>query len=191
VEQLKLIQLVVDRIEKLAIPYFITGSIASSYYGIPRYTHDIDVVVTISKQDATEIIRLFSGEGYISQEGIRDALSGTGMFNFIHSETGLKVDFWIDRGEPFTKSCFARARQVELTESFWVMMASPEDVLLHKVYWDYLMPSERQLRDAQGIFSVLGQELDEAYMEKWAKELKIEDKMKSLLAEKKLPNLET
>jgi len=191
VEQLKLIQLVVDRIEKLAIPYFITGSIASSYYGIPRYTHDIDVVVTISKQDATEIIRLFSGEGYISQEGIRDALSGTGMFNFIHSETGLKVDFWIDRGEPFTKSCFERARKVELSEGFWVMMASPEDVLVHKVYWDYLMPSERQLRDAQGILSVLGQELDEAYMEKWAKELKIEDKMKSLLAEKKLPNLET
>jgi hypothetical protein len=191
VEQLKLIKLVVDRLGKLGSPYFITGSIASSYYGIPRYTHDVDVVVTISKQDSEEIIRLFSGEGYISQEGIRDALSGTGMFNFIHSETGLKVDFWIDRGEPFTTSCFARARQVELSEGFWVMMASAEDVLLHKVYWDYLMPSERQLRDAQGILSVQGQELDVVYMEKWAKELKIEDKMKSLLAERKLPNLET
>lgn len=190
-EQLKLIKLVVDRLGKLGSPYFITGSIASSYYGIPRYTHDVDVVVTISKQDSEEIIRLFSGEGYISQEGIRDALSGTGMFNFIHSETGLKIDFWIDRGEPFTTSCFARARQVELSEGFWVMMASAEDVLLHKVYWDYLMPSERQLRDAQGILSVQGQELDVVYMEKWAKELKIEDKMKSLLAERKLPNLET
>lgn len=190
-EQLKLIKLVVDRLGKLGSPYFITGSIASSYYGIPRYTHDVDVVVTISKQDSEEIIRLFSGEGYISQEGIRDALSGTGMFNFIHSETGLKVDFWIDRGEPFTTSCFARARQVELSEGFWVMMASAEDVLLHKVYWDYLMPSERQLRDAQGILSVQGQKLDVVYMEKWAKELKIEDKMKSLLAERKLPNLET
>jgi hypothetical protein len=191
VEQLKLIKLVVDRLGKLGSPYFITGSIASSYYGIPRYTHDLDVVVTISKQDSEEIIRLFSGEGYISQEGIRDALSGTGMFNFIHSETGLKVDFWIDRGEPFTTSCFARARQVELAEGFWVMMASAEDVLLHKVYWDYLMPSERQLRDAQGILSVQGQTLDVVYMEKWAKELKIGDKMKSLLAERKLPNLET
>jgi hypothetical protein len=190
-EQLKLIQLVVDKIEKLAIPYFITGSIASSYYGIPRYTHDIDVVVTISEKDSGEIIRVFSDEGYISQEGIRDALSGTGMFNFIHSDTGLKVDFWIDRGEPFTKSCFARARHVELSEGFWVMMASPEDVLLHKVYWDHLMASERQLRDAQGILSVLGQELDMAYMEKWAKELGIEDSVQRLLTQNKLPNLET
>lgn len=190
-EQLKLIQLLVDRIGTLGIRYFITGSIASSYYGIPRYTHDIDVVVAISKQDAEEIVRLFSGEGYISQEGIRDALSGTGMFNFIHAETGLKVDFWIDLGEPFTKSCFARARQVELSEGFWVMMASPEDVLLHKVYWDHLMPSERQLRDAQGILSVLGEKLDVAYIEKWAKDLGIKDRIQRLLAEPKLPNLET
>jgi hypothetical protein len=191
VEQLKLIQLLVDRIGTLGIRYFITGSIASSYYGIPRYTHDIDVVVAISKQDAEEIVRLFSGEGYISQEGIRDALSGTGMFNFIHAETGLKVDFWIDLGEPFTKSCFARARQVELSEGFWVMMASPEDVLLHKVYWDHLMPSERQLRDAQGILSVLGEKLDVAYIEKWAKDLGIKVRIQRLLAEPKLPNLET
>jgi hypothetical protein len=70
------------------------------------------------------------------------------------------------------------------------MMGSPEDVLLHKVYWDHLMPSERQLRDAQGILSVLGQELDVAYMEKWAKELGIQDKVRSLLTEKKMPNLE-
>jgi len=191
VEQLKVIELVVDRIGKLGVPYFITGSIASSYHGIPRYTHDIDVVVMISKQNSGEIVRLFSGEGYISQEGIRDALSGTGMFNFIHAETGLKVDFWLDRGDPFTKSCFRRARQVELSDGFWVMMASPEDVLLHKVYWDHLMPSERQLRDAQGILSVLGHSLDLAYMEKWAKELGINDKVRSLLTEKKLPNLET
>ena len=189
-EQLEVIRLVVDRIEKLGIPYFITGSIASSYYGIPRYTHDVDVVVTISEKDISAIIRLFEGDGYLSQEGIQDALSRTGMFNFIHMESGLKVDFWIDRGEPFTKSCFQRVRRVEISDGLWVKMASSEDVLLHKVYWDHLTSSERQIRDAQGIIAVQGVKLDIRYIEEWAKKLAIEDKMKEVLFGRKPPNLE-
>jgi hypothetical protein len=190
VEQLKVIRLVADRLEKLGTPYFITGSIASSYYGIPRYTHDLDVVITISENDIRAIIRLFKPEGYVSQEGIRDALSGTGMFNFIHIESGLKVDFWIDRGEPFTKSCFERVRQVEISDRLLVKMASPEDVLLHKIYWDHLTPSERQIRDAQGIVAVQWMKLDIGYIEEWAKKLGIEDKMKEVLSRRKPPNLE-
>jgi hypothetical protein len=181
---------VADNLEKLGTPYFITGSIASSYYGIPRYTHDLDVVITISENDISAIIRLFEREGYVSQEGIRDALSGTGMFNFVHLESGLKVDFWIDRGEPFTKSCFERVRQVEISDRLLVKMASPEDVLLHKIYWDHLTPSERQVRDAQGIVAVQGMKLDIGYIEEWAKKLGIEDKMKEVLSERKPPNLE-
>ncbi|MCU0285685.1 MAG: hypothetical protein MUF15_04730 [Acidobacteria bacterium] len=30
--------------EKLKIPYFVTGSIASMTYGEPRFTNDIDMV---------------------------------------------------------------------------------------------------------------------------------------------------
>ena len=82
--------------EKLGTPCFITGSIASSYYGIPRYTHDLDVVITISEEDIGAIMRLLEHEGYSSQEGVGDALSGTGLFHFIHVESGLKVDFQID-----------------------------------------------------------------------------------------------
>ena len=189
-EQLEVIRLVADRLEKLGTPYFITGSIASSYYGIPRYTHDLDVVITISEEDISAIMRLFEHEGYLSQEGIRDALSGTGMFNFIHIESGLKVDFWIDRGEPFTKSCFERVRQVEISDRLLVKMASPEDVLLHKIYWDHLTPSERQIRDAHGIVAVQGMKLDIDYIGEWAKKLGIEDKTKEVFSGMKPPNLE-
>ncbi len=88
-EQLKLIKLVVDRIGKLGIPYFITGSIASSYYGIPRYTHDIDVVVTISQQNSVEIVRLFSREGYIP----RDCVARNQVIGYIWES--LSSDFLV------------------------------------------------------------------------------------------------
>ncbi len=43
-EQLDVLKLLVSKLEKASTHYFITGSIASSYYGIPRFTHDIDVL---------------------------------------------------------------------------------------------------------------------------------------------------
>ncbi len=188
-EQLEVIKLLVSKLEKASIHYFITGSIASSYYGIPRFTHDIDVVLKVGTKDVDQIIELFKHDGYISREGILEALSGSGMFNFIHSNTGLKIDFWVDRGDSFTRSCFQRARRAELTEGFWAVMASPEDVLLHKVYWSHLMPTERQIRDAQGIIAVQGSRLDVKYIEKWAREMGIEEQIKTLLANGNLPNL--
>jgi len=188
-EQLEVLKLLVGKLEKADFQYFITGSIASSYYGIPRFTHDIDVVLTARKQDVDGIIRLFKHDGYISREGVLEALAGSGMFNFIHSRTGLKIDFWVNRGDPFTKSCFHRSRKIEVIGGFWAVMASPEDVLLHKVYWDHLMPSERQIRDAQGIVVVQGSRLDAQYIEKWARQMDIEDNIKALFAGRNLPNL--
>lgn len=32
-------------LERLRIPYFVTGSIATIFYGEPRFTNDIDIVV--------------------------------------------------------------------------------------------------------------------------------------------------
>lgn len=189
-EQLQLIHWVIAQLEKAELRYFITGSIASSYYGIPRYTHDIDIVVAIDRSDTDTLIHLLGEKGYISEEGIQEALSGSGMFNFIHSGTGLKVDFWIDRGEAFTRSCFERARKVEVSEGVWAVLGSPEDVFLHKVYWDRMTPSERQIRDALGILAVQGRRLDHSYLMKWAQALQIEGKVKALLAEEILPNME-
>ncbi|MBW2000645.1 MAG: nucleotidyltransferase [Deltaproteobacteria bacterium] len=188
-EQLGLIKWVVERLEAKSIPYFITGSIASSFYGIPRYTHDVDIVVTVEEEHVEQIIKTFGKHGYISKEGVLEALSGSGMFNLIHTETGLKVDFWINKGDPFTKSCFDRARRVEIADGLEAVMASAEDVLLHKIYWDHIMSSERQIQDAQGIIAVQAGKLDKEYIRKWATKMGIQDKVESLLSAQNLPNL--
>ena len=38
---------VLDALDALEIPYVITGSFASNYWGRPRATHDADLVVEI------------------------------------------------------------------------------------------------------------------------------------------------
>lgn len=47
-EQVELFLVFTERLEQAGITYMATGSVASMLYGIPRFTHDIDVVVDVS-----------------------------------------------------------------------------------------------------------------------------------------------
>lgn len=45
----ELLQKVVEVLERLQIPYIVTGSVASMAYGGPRLTNDIDIVASINE----------------------------------------------------------------------------------------------------------------------------------------------
>lgn len=46
-------------LEAAAIPYFVTGSFASSAHGIPRSTNDIDIVIAPSRQQVERLLQQF------------------------------------------------------------------------------------------------------------------------------------
>lgn len=48
-----LLSVFIDPLEKSGIPYFVTGSIASIFYGEPRLTHDVDIVIHLSRANVS------------------------------------------------------------------------------------------------------------------------------------------
>lgn len=81
---------------------------------------------------------------------------------------------------------FARRLRVTLFgEPAWI--ATAEDTLLHKLYWNRITPSERQLGDAAGIVAVQGGDLDRSYLELWARELEVGTVLGDLLEGKIRP----
>ena len=50
-EELKVLEIVTQRLEKAQIPYMITGSIAMNYYATPRMTRDLDLIIKLQKSD--------------------------------------------------------------------------------------------------------------------------------------------
>ena len=47
------------------------------------------------------------------------------------------------------------------------MIAKPEDVVIAKLEWMKISPSEHQMQDVAGILTVQGEKLDRSYVEKW------------------------
>jgi hypothetical protein len=159
---------VVTLLDRLGVTYGITGSIASNYWGIPRFTHDLDVLIVLDADQARQLAAALPAPYYVSEQAAVDAVRLRQMFNVIDPRTNFKGDFWVSAGDAFSESVLSRRQRLEVTERVWGFVASPEDVLLHKLVWNKITPSERQLADAAGIAAVQAGKLDEAYMRGWA-----------------------
>ena len=159
---------VLDRLEETGIPYAVTGSIASNLWGTPRTTHDVDIVIVLLAGDVLRLTSAFATGYYISEPAVTEAAARKSMFNVVDFNSGLKADFWVTGGDPFNQSMLSRRRRVEIVPGRLAWVGTPEDVLLHKLVWHTITPSERQLADAAGIASVQAAQLDLAYMRQWA-----------------------
>jgi hypothetical protein len=166
---------VVGFLERLGIAYMVTGSLASSFHGRPRATHDADIVVDPSVQQLDRLVGALASEGfYVDSERARDALRRRRQFNVIDIESTAKIDLIVVKDRPFSREELARRRVVEIASGLRLCVASPEDTLLSKLEWARAGGSERQLEDAAGV-AAAQHSLDRAYIERWARELGVLD----------------
>ncbi|MFN3466591.1 MAG: nucleotidyltransferase domain-containing protein [Candidatus Brocadiales bacterium] len=170
---------VIDRLNQVNIPYMITGGIATIFYGRPRLTHDFDIVIDVGPEQIQRLIDTFGKEFYISEEAIREAMDKHSMFNLIHLDSGIKVDFWMLQDDPFDRRRFGR-RQRHAYSGREIVFSSPEDVVLKKLLWFKETEVERHLADALGVLEIQ-QGLDVAYLKEWAERLTIQDLLNELL----------
>jgi hypothetical protein len=177
------LELLVDcllRLNGLAFPYMLTGSMASNYWGIPRTTHDLDFVVKLPPEAVASLVSAFENGFFIQADSVRMALQPPYQFNAIDEQSALKVDFWTLRDDPFEQTAFERRVNAVLLGSP-ASIATAEDVILHKLYWHSITPSDRQLADAAGVFQVQQNALDATYLSHWARVLDVQSHLNDLV----------
>jgi len=166
----------VEVFETLGVPYFVTGSVATTYYGEPRLTNDIDVVCALQMRDVTGFCRGFPAhEFYLSEDAVRDAVAGRQQFNVIHPVSGLKVDVMVPEESPFNRSRFDRAKRVRVAPEVDARLATREDVILKKLEFFRDGGSEKHVRDIVGVLKVSGELVDSEYIRQWAQRLGLEE----------------
>jgi hypothetical protein len=160
-----LIELFVQPLNRAGIRYLVSGSVAAMLYGEPRVTHDIDLVVFLSADDASRLAAIFPAPQFyvppmpvILQEVARES---RGQFNIIHADSGLKADFYTAGREELHAWAFRNARQYSIGDSA-VSLAPLEYVILRKLEYYREGGSEKHLRDIRGMLATSGELLDRA-----------------------------
>lgn len=171
---------VVKAFEKLGVPYFIGGSVASSAYGVARATLDVDMVSDLKPEHVHPLVEMLESDYYIDEKMILDAIHRSSSFNLMHLETMLKVDVFVVKDRPYYREAFKRKRKDSLDEEQGAAefyLASSEDIILSKLEWFRMggNVSERQWGDVLGVLKVQGDSLDVKYLRYWAAELGIAD----------------
>lgn len=186
-EPISVTLLVTQVFEKLNIPYFIGGSLASTIYGMVRTTQNIDMVVDMHTIHVQPFITALQSDFFLDEEMIFSSIQEKSSFNIIHRTTMFKVDVFIQNKDPFQQSEITRAqKQIILMEpEISAFFASPEDTILAKLEWFHRggEVSERQWRDVVGILKVRADSLDLEYLRKWANELNIIEFLEKALRE--------
>jgi hypothetical protein len=156
------------------VPHMIVGSIASTFHGPPRSTVDIDIVVELSESTLDRFLGLIDRDRfYVDDAFARSAQAATDQFNVVDLQTGWKVDLIARKDRPFSRTEFAR-RIHGVIGGVTLDVATPEDTVLSKLEWSARSGSERQLDDAVGVLA-LNPDLDDAYLDHWARELGVEE----------------
>src|SRR5262245_22213594 len=172
-------------LDRLAVPYMVVGSIASSIYGQVRVSWSIDLVASLRRYNIEPLVERLQPEFYIAEDEIRTALEHDRPFNVIHLSSGFKFDIFPGGQNRYQQLALGRRRE-ETSPLGEFPVASPEDVILGKLRW-FRMGGEvspQQWNDVLGVIAMQREHLDYEYLREWAAYLKITDLLDGILAER-------
>ena len=147
------------KLHQLGVPYMVSGSVAAIYYGEPRMTNDVDIIVFLKREDASRLEKAFPGDEFYCPPceviEIEAAREQRGHFNLIHHDTGFKADIYLMGRDELHEWGMARV-QVAVLDGEPVRFAPPEYVMIRKLQFFKEGGSRKHLRDINRMVVSLG-----------------------------------
>lgn len=166
-------------LDREKIPFAFIGGVALSAWGIPRGTFDMDVTVSVEPTRVGALLSAVEKDGLVVDpvfaRGFRDRVAGMEKIH-VHLPTGatlMAVDMFFAE-TPFLRSVLSRRRTVDLGRGP-VPVCAAADLILLKLLADRL----KDRVDVENVITAQGVP-ERAYLEKWAGELGIRDRLDRL-----------
>jgi hypothetical protein len=177
---------VASALMEVGVDYLVGGSLASSQYGIPRSTQDVDLIADLQPRHVAPLVEALRDEFYIDADVVQEAVRNRSRFNMIHLETMYKADVFIQPAHEWARQELTRRRSERVgpaEDDAALFFCSAEDIILHKLDWyrHGAGLSDQQWTDVLGVFKVQAEALDAGYLRHWANELGLTDLMEQSL----------
>jgi hypothetical protein len=164
-------------LESIGVGYFLGGSMASSFQGQPRLTHDPDFVVDLRLEHVAAFVRALGPDFEIDEAALSEAIRTRRSWNIFHVPTVTRVDLFVLKTGAYDAEEFSRRRGWEIAPGQSIVLKAPEDSILRKLLWFRAggENSDHQLRDVIEVLRAQRGLLDEVYLATWSKRLQLDD----------------
>src|SRR5437016_6229362 len=106
---------VANALSASAIPYLITGSFASNYYGIPRSTKDADFVVQLGSALGQEFGQRLGEKFILDPQLSFETVTGTYRQYVRHRRSKFKIELFLLSLDEHDQERFRRRIEVDLS----------------------------------------------------------------------------
>jgi len=151
---------VIDVLEAIGAQYAIWGGLAVVAYGEPRFTQDMDILLSPDDFSAALFVRrLHETHYHVDELAVRRALLDGGSFNAVHLYYQIKTDFYVPL-EPELLAMVAERVYLPFDEVRRAAYITPAAVIIAKLRAYEDSQSTRHLEDIASIVRLQGARLD-------------------------------
>jgi hypothetical protein len=164
----RLLARIADALDRHDLLFMVIGGQAVLLHGEPRLTQDIDITLGMAPDRVAEVLTICETVDCAPLPEDPSAFARrTFVLPVADRASGIRVDF-IFSTTPYEQEAIERAQMVSI-EGTLVPFATPEDLILHKLF----AGRPRDLEDVRGVIARKGSTIDWGYVERWAVEFSV------------------
>ena len=153
-----------DALTAAGLPHMVTGGLVANAHGIPRSTHDADIVVQVQGGDFAAFARSLPAMLQLDPQISFETITGSQRQIVALKGSPFRIELFFLGTDPHHQERFQRRVWKclpDLEREAWI--ATAEDMVIQKVRWN----RDKDRDDARNILAVQGDALDFAYIERW------------------------
>ena len=153
-----------DALAAAGVSHMVTGGLVSNAYGIPRSTHDADIVVQMQSGDFAAFARSLPEALRLDPQISFETITGSQRHIVELIGSPFRIELFFLGPDSHHQERFGRRvwkHLPDLEREAWI--ATAEDMVIQKVRWN----RDKDRDDARNILAVQGDALDFGYIEKW------------------------